>query len=202
MIDPAALGPLSSLHELQDRLLDTIPPAHALRQYHPQLGSLAWYLGHSVYLETYWLRERLIGDDTLTRRVAHLFTPGVLPLAEQCASLPPLEHLRRWAVQIRDEHLLRLANPGLLPAHPWLVRNRLVWLLLQEQCRDYEDMLVVLCQRRLQPAEDYRAQQPLQARLPAAASGSMAKCTNGAPIPSTPIRTISPSRTRFGPHHG
>jgi len=166
MTDAAVLGPLSALYEMQDRLLDRVPPADTLYQFHPELGSLAWYLGHSVYLETYWLRERLTGDADLTRRVAHLFTPGVLPLAEQCAGLPSLDHLRNWAATIRDEHLLRLANRGLLPDHPWLAQDRLVWLLLQEQARDYEQMLMVLNQRQLHCHPDYRVERPLVARPP------------------------------------
>jgi len=166
MTDSSVLGPLSALHELQDRLLDRISPADALLQFHPDLGSLAWYLGHSVYLESYWLRERLTGDAELTHRVAHLFTPRALPLAEQCASMPPLDHLRNWAAAIRDEHLRRLANSGLLPDHPWLAQERLVRLLLQEQARDYECMLMVLNQRRFRDHPDYRVTRPLVAELP------------------------------------
>jgi iron(II)-dependent oxidoreductase len=163
MTDPAVLGPLSALHEMTAQLAASVPFADAARQYHPQLGSLSWLLGRSVYLETYWLREQVAGDDALTRRIAHLFTPGAMDLAAQCAALPPLDHLLNWAVQIREEHLLRLANPGMLPQHPLLAGDRLAWFLLQEQERDYERMLMVLNQRRLrQDDSEYRVRQPLR----------------------------------------
>ena len=94
MTDTAILGQLSSLHEMMSKLMSSIPQAEATRQFHPELGSLCWYFGHSVYLETFWLRQVLSGDDNLTRRVEHLFTPGTLPLSEQCAALPPVVFCR------------------------------------------------------------------------------------------------------------
>ncbi len=167
MTNAAILGPLSSLHEMLAQLPLSIPRDQAARQFHPQLGSLAWCLGRSVYLETYWLRQILFEDDDLTRRVEQLFTPGAMPLAQQCAALPPVEHLLNWAAEIQGEHLRRLANPGELPDHPLLERDRLAWFLLQEQARNYECMLMVLHQRQLQLAgADYRVERPLQAHLP------------------------------------
>lgn len=149
MTDPAILGPLSSLHEMTAHLLESVPAQDAARQYHPQLGSLAWYFGRGVFLETYWLRQYLNNDDDLTKRIEHLLTPGSLSLAEQCASLPDSDHLLNWAAEIRDHHLMLLANPGMLPDHPFLKDDRLPWLILQEQARLYEAMLTVLTQRQL-----------------------------------------------------
>lgn len=169
MTDTAILGQLSALHEMMGQLVTTVPAPDATRQFHPDLGSLAWYLGRSVYLETYWLRQMLNNDDDLTRRVEHLFNPGTLSLAEQCAALPPVDHLLNWAAEIQDEHLLRLANPGMLSDQPMLERDRLAWFLLQEQARNYERMLMVLNQRQLHAASaDYRVERPLQPTLPRA----------------------------------
>jgi iron(II)-dependent oxidoreductase len=156
------------------QLAGSVPPADAARQYHPQLGSLAWYLGHSVFLETYWLREVVAGDPDLTRRVAHLFTPGALDLARQCAALPPLDHLLNWAAEIRDEHLTRLANPSMLPDHPLLAHDRLAWYLLQEQARAYDAMLMVLNQRQLRlDAGGHHVTRALAPRLPQADCGEV-----------------------------
>ncbi|MEJ2452792.1 MAG: SUMF1/EgtB/PvdO family nonheme iron enzyme [Candidatus Thiodiazotropha sp.] len=166
MTSPTLLGQLSSLHEMQQQLLSTIPAAEANRQYHPELPSLSWLYGRGVYLELHWLRVFLERDDELSRRVDHLFTPGDLSLAEQCAQLPPLEHLMRWADQIRDEHLRRLASPGALPEHPHLAEDRLAWHLVQEQAKLYEQMLEVLNQRQLQLAPPHRCRQRLTPAAP------------------------------------
>lgn len=150
-------------------LLRGVPAAHANRRFDPELASLGWYLGRSVYRETYWLREVLTGDTELTERVRPLFTPGAMDPALQSARLPPPDHLLNWATEIQDEHVRRLATPGTLPASDLLRNDRLQWLLLQEGARDYERMLMVLHAARLrQQDHGYRVERALTARVPAA----------------------------------
>jgi iron(II)-dependent oxidoreductase len=170
MTDPLILGQLSGLHEMIRELVRRAPPEQVNAPLDPELGCLAWYLGHSVFREIYWLREVIAQDADLTGRVRHLFGPAAKVRQIQCAQLPPPEHLLRWAQEIQDEHLRRLATPGALPAHPLLAENRLQWLLLQEAARDYERMLMVLHLRRLQGDARYRVVSPLTAHTPAAAS--------------------------------
>ncbi len=169
MTHPTLLGQLHSLHELTSQLLTSIPALEAQRQYHPDLGSLNWHFARGVYLETYWLRQFLCADNGLTQRVERLLSPGSLPLAEQCAALPPVDHLLNWATDIHDEHLLRLANPRQLPEHPLLKNDCLVLFLLQELAREYEHMLMVLNQRMLQRNDNtHQARVILQACVPQA----------------------------------
>ena len=167
MTSPQILGQLSGLQGMMRELVDSVPTAEANARFHPELASLGWYLGRTVYRETYWLREILAGDPDLTRRVWKLFTPGELTLDEQCARLPPPDHLLNWAREIQDEHLRRLATPGELPDHPLLGDDRLQWFLLQETARDYEAMLSVLLARRVSTPTPYRVSEPLEARMPA-----------------------------------
>ncbi len=167
MTAPSILGQLSNLQEMQQQLLISLPADQAGRQFHPELPSLCWLYGRGVYLELFWLREFLAGDDTLTQRVRHLFTPGELPLSEQCAQLPPVDHLILWADDIRDEHLRRLATSGALGDHPHLANDRLAWFLLQEQAKLYERMLELLNQRQLQLPRDYHCRQTLSPAEPA-----------------------------------
>jgi iron(II)-dependent oxidoreductase len=151
------------------QLVESVPDADAACQYHPQLGSLSWYLGRSVYQELFWLRETLAQDRDLSARIEHLFSPGRLPLAEQCTLLPPKDHLLNWAHEILEHHLVLLANPGQLPAHPLLEQDRLPWFLLQEHGRNYEAMLMVLVQRSLSAqSPDYRVKEPLRPQDPRA----------------------------------
>jgi gamma-glutamyl hercynylcysteine S-oxide synthase len=157
MTNPRLLGQLSHTHELLEQLLRGLPEADAYRAYAPGLPPLAWLYGRCVYLETYWLREVVQGDDDLTARVRHLFAPAANananaadgPSPEQLRALPPLDHLLNWALEIQDGNLMQLANPGRLPAHPLLQGDRLASLILQEQHRLYEAMLGVLCERQL-----------------------------------------------------
>ncbi len=176
MTSPTLLGQLNSLHAKQQQLLSAVPAEEANRQFHSGLPSLGWLYGRGVYLELHWLRVFLAQDSDLSRRVDHLFTPGELSLAEQCAQLPPVAHLIQWAGQIRDEHLRRLATPGALPDHPHLAEDRLAWHLVQEQAKLYEQMLEVLNQRQLQQAPSHRCQQRL---LPAAPNWETRELSQG-----------------------
>ncbi len=130
-----------------------------------------------MFRETYWLREVLACDADLTQRVRPLFDVDAANLDEQCAALPPPDHLLAWAREIQDEHLRRLVTPEALPAHPLLNDDRLQWFLLQEGARDYELMLAVLLARSLAKATgDYLVGAPLTPRMP---TPELAEVTQG-----------------------
>ena len=168
MTSPEILGQLSRLHEMMRGLLESVPTADANRCFLPRVGSLTWILGRSVYRETYWLREVLTGDKDLTDRVRHIFGPGPASIDEQTTLLPPIDHLLKWAREIQDEHLRRLATPGALPDHRFLAEDRLAWYLLQESSKDYEDMLSLLLARQLDTGAEHRVQDKLSPCVPLA----------------------------------
>ena len=163
MTAPTILGQLSGLYEMQQHLLESRSSEVCAKQYHPDLASLNWYFGRGVYLELYWLREFLNGDNDLSSRVERLFKPGEMDLETQCQQLPPTDHLLNWGMEIRDEHLRLLATSGSLPQHPLMENDRLAWYLLQEQAKLYELMLIVINQHNLsQQDQNYLSLQPLQ----------------------------------------
>jgi iron(II)-dependent oxidoreductase len=177
MTAPQLLAQLSDLHQMMRGLLAGVPHQDASTRFHPELASVAWLLGRSVFRETYWLREILAGDADLTQRVRPLFLADAADLDERCAALPPPDHLLAWAQEIQDEHLRRLATPGALPDHPLLNDDRLQWFLLQEAARDYELMLAVLLARSLAKASgDHLVGTPLTPRLP---TRDLAEVTQG-----------------------
>ncbi len=141
-------------HELLTRLVEDTPEPDCYRSFHPQLPPLAWYLGRSIYNEIYWLREVIQGDDDLTSRVREMFESDSMPHQEQWSRLPPKDHLLNWALEIQDENLKRLANPGLLPNHPLLNNDRALQHILQGHHRIYEQMLMVLTERQLHHGEN------------------------------------------------
>jgi iron(II)-dependent oxidoreductase len=158
------LGPLSNLHQMLVQVVESLPDAEVRRSPHPALYPPGWYLGRAVYLETYWLRERLAGDADLSRRVRHIFGTGACAPAAAGALLPPRDHLLNWALEIHDEHLTRLANPGLLPRAgidpDWVA----AWLLQAESLL-YEDLLLAVGAARVaDPAPDFRVTRPLTAQ--------------------------------------
>lgn len=81
MTDPQALGALANIHELQLRLVETLPPGECNRRFEHGLPSAGWLLGRAVYLELHLLRNRVRGDDDLASRVRHLFDNARSPAA-------------------------------------------------------------------------------------------------------------------------
>lgn len=162
------LGQLSGLHQMMVELLESVPEVDAYRSYNPQLPPLAWLLGRGIYIETYWLREIVLKDDDMTSRVREIFIPGILPPQEMWRRLPPKDHLMNWVLELQDENIMRLANPGLLPHHPLIDNGRLLHLIIQGQAKVYEKMLQVLTERRLQMQESHRVEAPLSSQPPPA----------------------------------
>jgi len=149
-----------------NQLLQSLPEADAYRCYHARLAPLAWYFGRSMYLETYWLREVVQQDSDITERVRPIFATDILPITAPWNQLPPKDHLLNWAMELQDENLTRLANPGLLGEHPLLNNERLHRIILQEHARNYEKMLMVLTQRRLLEPTEHAVKNPLKALPP------------------------------------
>lgn len=160
------LGQLSGLHQMMGHLAVSVPELDAYRRFNPELPPLAWLLGRSVYLETYWLREVAQQDADMTVRVRNLFGHSVIPDDAVIQQLPPREHLLNWAMELQEENLLRLANPKMLPDHPLLAEQRLVPLVLQQQSILVEQMLAQLTERQLQLAGDFSVTNPMKVLPP------------------------------------
>ncbi|MEN8176710.1 MAG: SUMF1/EgtB/PvdO family nonheme iron enzyme, partial [Pseudomonadota bacterium] len=174
MIPHPQLAALHQLHDMLVTLLESVPEKDTLRSYGQQSPPLAWLFGRAVYLELYWLRERVADDADLTGRVRPIFADEALPLAERVSRLPPRDHLLNWALEVFDEHLMRLANPAMLPDHPLLREGWLVAYLIQVLSRYYEQMVVVLVERRLgDDLGGYQVHAPLVPRLPRAAAAEV-----------------------------
>lgn len=167
MIPHQLLGKLSNIHELICSLVQDMPANEVNRRFHPDLPSIGWLLGRSIYLETYWLRERISNDDDLTRRVRHIFGHAVEADERVESLVPPKDHLLNWALEIMDEHLSRLANPGMLPEHPWLREGWIVGYLVQVHGQTYEKIIEVLAARsRAGYQGAYQVSQPLIPQMP------------------------------------
>lgn len=160
------LGQLSVLHQMTDHLLTSVPEADCYRRFHPAIPPLAWLLGRSTYLETYWLREVVQRDADLTARVRPLFGAGIAADDALMQQLPPREHLLNWALELQDQNLTLLANPRLLPPHPLVEAQRLLPLIVQQEALLCEQMLAQLAERQRHEAMPYSVAAPLRAQPP------------------------------------
>lgn len=167
MIPAQTLGMLNRLHAMMNHLIEDSPADDLHRRFDPDIPALGWLFGRAMYLETYLVDEKLRDDNDLSERVRHLFAADVRPSPELEGQLPPQEHLLNWALEIQDRHLTQLANPALLPDHPWLVNGWLAEYLLQSHGQAYEAMLGSVMARALsQHPAGHRVQQVLNPSTP------------------------------------
>jgi gamma-glutamyl hercynylcysteine S-oxide synthase len=162
------LGQLSSLHQMLAHLFNSVPEDDCYRRFHPDLPPLAWLYGRCAYVESYWLRKVVIGNDDLTSRVRHLFGVDIKPNKEIIEQLPPREHLLNWALAQQEQNLKLLANPAQLPQHSLVASERLIPRILQSQAVLLEQMLAHLTERQLQKPQIFHVTTPLYVGKPSA----------------------------------
>jgi iron(II)-dependent oxidoreductase len=148
------LGTLTLLRAIQRRLLALVEPladADCRRQYHEDLSPIGWHLGHSVFIENLWLRERVVGDARTTASLHDFYRPERIPRPQRGPGLPPVEDLLSEVREQQEANILLLTGVGeSLPAHPLLEQEYLPRFLIQHHAQHYETMLMVLAQRAQQ----------------------------------------------------
>ncbi|MCW8918237.1 MAG: hypothetical protein OQL08_05430 [Gammaproteobacteria bacterium] len=189
------LGQLNGLHQMINHLLESSDDAACRRRFVTGLPPLAWLFGRAIYLESYWLREVVLGDSDITARVRHLFGHGVDPDEAIVQQLPPREHLLNWALELQEENLTLLANPRHLPAHELLDEGRLLYRLVEELGELCEAMIAQLTESRLTaaPTIGWRTASPRSPppRCTATCTRATIASAHGMKIPA-PATTSSP----------
>jgi gamma-glutamyl hercynylcysteine S-oxide synthase len=149
----ASLVTLTRLRAVQRRLRALVEPLDDegyRRQFHPDLSPLGWHLGHCTFVENHWLRNVILGDDRLTRRLHEYYTPELSPKPRRGAQLPDKARLLEEVSRQQDDNMLLLSGMAeALPAHPLLENEYLERFLIQHHCQHYETMLMALNQRIL-----------------------------------------------------
>ncbi len=169
------LGHLSGLHQMMSHLLEASDEATCYQRFEASLPPVAWLYGRAVYLESYWLREVVLGDDGITARVRHLFAHSVDPDETVVQQLPPKEHLLNWALELQEQNLTLLANPRQLPEHPLLAEDQLLYRLVIEQGELCEAMIAQLTESRLTASPGYKVVNPLRVLPPSEAHADVHK---------------------------
>ncbi len=159
------------LEAVQQRCLELLGQVNfrdACTQYHPDLSPLAWHAGHAAFVENYWIREVVLGDDAFTAPWHDLYFPEQSPKAARGAALAEHAGLAESVARHFAENrqlLLRLDHEQ----HPHaLLANDYLWhFLIQHHSQHTETMQMILGQRALaQRWPTFRCREPLQAQPP------------------------------------
>ncbi len=95
-------GAIERWRELQKALVDTagsLPEEHFRGQARPGLSPPGWHLEHCVFVECLWIREKLRGDDRITRELTPRSLPEISPKKERGKKIPSPEKLTSWAME-------------------------------------------------------------------------------------------------------
>ncbi len=160
---------------MMSHLLEATEEADCSRRFEPGLPPIAWLFGRAVFLESYWLREVILGDEDITARVRHLFACSVEPDENIIRQLPPKEHLLNWALELQEQNLTLLANPKQLPEHELMAEDKLLYRLVIELGELCEAMIAQITESRLTASPGYQVENPLTALPPSEEHGDVHK---------------------------
>ena len=140
-------------------------------QFHPDLSPVGWHLGHCVYTEIYWIRQRLLQLSVDDKILSSIYQPEYTRKNRRSAALPAYEQLHDWAetTQQGNGDLLRRYH-GRLINHRLMQNDFLLKFLIQHYAQHYETLMMVLLQRATQKVNNFSTPQVLQSLPPNATS--------------------------------
>ena len=130
-------------------------------QYHPDLSPLGWHLGHCVYTETYWLREKLLGIASPDQKLKTHYVPELTNKPDRGEALPDHSELCQWAKNRQQENLELIKNYQDSNNHPLMQHDFLLHFLIQHYAQHFEVMHMILVQKALHECVGFEVKQPL-----------------------------------------
>ncbi len=135
------------LTELGNKVLalaEQLDDAELRRQFHPVLSPIGWHARHCAFIEALWIRERVLGDDSLTAHLHGLCLPELAPKAARGAALPERARLFDWCRQTMAESQALLDRTQ---GHPLCEDGYLADFLINHHAQHLETIRLVLRQR-------------------------------------------------------
>ena len=153
---------------LQQRKLvataDSLSDAEYRAQFHHDISPAGWHLGHTLYVENFWLRESVL-DKPLSPQQHLDFLPEKTAKATRGAKLPPKSEFiaECAAAQHSNLDLLKKPPPD-MSSHPLLRDGYLVKFLAQHHAMHHETLCMALTERqtRRRAAQSHRVRDALR----------------------------------------
>lgn len=130
-------------------------------QYHSDLSPLGWHLGHCVYTETYWIREKLLNISSPDQKLKVHYVPELGNKPDRGEALPDHSELCQWASDRQQENLQLIKNYQDSNHHPLMQHDFILHFLIQHYAQHFEIMHMILAQKALQECVGFEVKQPL-----------------------------------------
>jgi iron(II)-dependent oxidoreductase len=163
-VNEAGADRLTALQAGLRKTVASVDDADYRTQFDPLLSPLGWHLRHCVFLEALWLRERVLGDDSLTAPLIDLCLPERAPKHLRGPALPERDALLAWADETMAENnrLLTVAERN-NDLHRLVGGGYLREFLVAHHAQHLETMHMALTARAATRRDGYQAAQPLTA---------------------------------------
>ncbi len=148
MTSPALRARLCAVHGELRALVEDLDDEAYRTQFHPDLSPIGWHLGHCAFIENYWLREVILGEDRLTKHLAHYYIPARSLKTARGPALPSRQQLLN---DVRRQQIDNIELLSTLSArtHALLEDDYLIRFLVQHHCQHIENMKLARTQRAL-----------------------------------------------------
>ncbi len=149
------------------KVFEGMSDIHYRLQYHHDLSPAGWHLGHTMFIENYWLHQVILNDDQYTKDTS-LYIPANCPKPERGPRLPPVNTLLEEIQQQQDDNAMLLME--MIPPvsdHPLFKDEYIQNFIIQHYAQHYETIQMILNQIQIRKDKgNYQPEQILKA-LPA-----------------------------------
>ncbi|MDN5872604.1 MAG: SUMF1/EgtB/PvdO family nonheme iron enzyme [Nitrococcus sp.] len=150
------IAELARMHQRGQDIVGRLPAEDVGTQYHNDLSPLGWHLGHCAFIETYWLREVVLGTNAITATLHGVYFPDLCEKAARPELVRGRDRLLEWTSAVHTENLALLANPpDRIREHRLMIADYLLEFLIQHYAQHLETMHYVLAQRQLRLADPW-----------------------------------------------
>ena len=142
---------IRQLNQQQNRMLNLCKQAKNSyrKQYHPDLSPIGWHIGHCIYTENYWVREKLLELEAAREKSGTLFIPEHSDKNTRGVRLPEHEKLCHWLETSQKENISLLEKKD--KHNELLMKNNfLLHFLIQHYAQHYETIQMAFAQAELQ----------------------------------------------------
>ena len=144
---------ISRLEELQESLVRIVLDFGERlyrEQFSPELSPVGWHLRHTLFIEDFWLHEKLLADSRYTENCHKDYLPWKSPKPLRGSRLPPFPNLvSEVASRQKDNVALLHRVTSELGEHPLLQNDYLLKFLIQHHAMHAETMAMIQNQREL-----------------------------------------------------
>ncbi len=138
---------LGAIHATLIGMLRGVSDDEYRNRYHDHLSPLGWHVGHTLFVENLWLRERVLEAQPADTALSGLYIPENCPHSERGGQLPPKnDALRQIRKKQQDNIALFKAAPSKLLRHELMRQDYLLKFLIQHHAQHIETMRMIKTQ--------------------------------------------------------